>query len=104
MELNKPLEWEYSQKEITFDLNTNELKKYFNPYTKAYVELKQFFKKMNFHHRQGSVYCSNEIINNYTVLLIIDNLIKNHSWILDCLNEMDVTNVGDLHRVTNYFK
>lgn len=104
MDFKKQLLWEYSQKEITFDLNTNALKKYFIPYNKAYTELKKFFKEMNFHHRQGSVYCSNNVINNYTVLSIINNLIKKFPWMLECLNEMDVTNVGDLHRVTNYFK
>lgn len=104
MDLRKPFEWELSKKEIAFDLNTNKLKLYFKSYNKAYLELKNFFKMMNFHHRQGSVYCSNDIINNYKVLSIIDTLIKRFPWMLDCLTEMDVTNVGDLHRVTSYFK
>lgn len=104
MELNKPLLWEYSQKEIAFDLDTKALKKFFTPYNKAYAELKIFFNEMKFHHRQGSVYCSNDIINNYKVIYIIKLLIKRFPWMQECLTEMDVTNVGDLHRVTNYFK
>ena len=95
---------ELSKKEIAFDLKVKKLKRFFTPYTKAYKKLSDFFRKNHYEHRQGSVYCSINKITNYDALDLIRKLKHQNPWIVECLNEMDVTNVGNLHRVTNYIK
>ena len=42
------------RKAINFDLSVHELEKYYPDYRKAYYDVKRFFKKWGFEHRQGS--------------------------------------------------
>ena len=48
------------QKAINFDLSVHELEKYYPDYRKAYYDVKSFFKKHGFEHRQGSGYISRD--------------------------------------------
>ena len=96
------------RKEITFDLDVNELRTYFGDttkktkkYTKAYRELKKFFKKRNFEHRQGSVYCSNNGMLRAEIYELVDELKRECPWLITSLKRMDVADIGDLHELTS---
>ncbi len=81
-----------------------ELKKNFGAkkYAKGYEELYEFFcKNRDYEHRQRSVYCSNNRMTNKEVLITIIELTKKCPWLKMCLRRMDITNVGDLHEVTD---
>lgn len=95
------------RKEITFELDVNELRVYFGDtnkktkkYTKAYRELKKFFSKRDFEHRQGSVYCSKKVIQRADVYELVDELKKECPWLVTSLKRMDVTDIGELHELT----
>lgn len=95
------------RKEITFDLDVNELRVYFGDtskktkkYTKAYRELKKFFSKRDFEHRQGSVYCSKKALTKVQTLIIVNDLKVECPWLKSCLKRMDVANIGELHELT----
>lgn len=84
-------------------MKIKELKKYFgaNNYLKGYKELFEFFcKDRNFEHRQGSVYCSKNRMKLLEVTKILDELINNCPWLKNCLRIMDITEIGDVHEVT----
>lgn len=88
----------------TFDLILKELKKNFGAknYAKGYEELYKFFCiERDYEHRQRSVYCSNNPMSNKEALKTIINLTDNCPWMKSCLKRMDITNIGELHEVTN---
>lgn len=96
------------RKEITFDLDVNELRAHFGDtskktkkYTKAYRELKKFFSKRDFEHRQGSVYCSNKGMQRADVYELVDELKKECPWLTTSLKRMDVADIGELHELTS---
>lgn len=71
-------------------------------YSKAYDELYNFFcTERNFEHRQRSVYCSYIKMSQIEVYKTLLELTKECPWLKTCLRIMDVTNVGDLHEVTD---
>lgn len=95
------------RKEFTFDLKVDELKKEFGErnYTKGWEELERFFvKKKNFEHRQGSVYCSMKIMSIPNVYTFVDELKTACPWLKNCLTRMDVTDIGEIHELTNVIK
>lgn len=63
-------------------------------YHRAYYDMKTFFFKHNFIHKQGSGYVSKEKLNSQDVFLLIDDLCSEFPWIIECVEEFDVTNVG----------
>ena len=80
-------------KAINFDLDTNKLKAYFNPYNDAYYKIGKDLKKQGFVHRQGSGYVSKDKLNTLEVYIKIMNLVKNNPWLSTCAKKFDVTNV-----------
>lgn len=92
-----------TKKEFTFDLNTEEMDKYFGKpkCTKGYDELERFFTKRNFEHRQGSVYCSKDTMYSHDVIDIVGELIVQCPWLKTCLRRMDVADIGELHELTD---
>ena len=95
-----------SRKQIAFDLKQDLLKKYYPKpkvnlnsqyYKKAYGDLKEFFKNENWEHRQGSVYTSRDILTYYDVAKLMEKIAKDMPWLSDCVDTIDVTNVGEYH-------
>lgn len=97
-----------SRKQITFDLNQNALSKHYprpkltiNPryYKKAYRDISCFMKENSFEHRQYSVYTSKEPLTIYDVVELMDKLADKMPWLYDCVNEIDVTDIGEQHSI-----
>ncbi|MCL2176573.1 MAG: hypothetical protein FWB72_01275 [Firmicutes bacterium] len=95
-----------SRKQIAFDLKQEWLKEYYpkpaitlNPdhYKNAYYDLKRFFIKERWAHRQGSVYTSNYKLDDSEVSDIIDKLAKAMPWLTKCVRAIDVTDVSSQH-------
>lgn len=93
-------------KAINFDLSTYQLRKlYPKPnYRKAYDDLKRFFKRHDFSHRQGSGYISNQKLSTADIYDLMDDLVNELSWIGECVNKIDVTNVGQQHDLIELLK
>ena len=94
-----------ARKEFTFDLDTNSLKDIFGEksYAKAYNELFDFFCKFKgFEHRQGSVYCTNILMDDYDVWKVSCELQEKCPWIVKSLTRMDVTDIGKTHEITHW--
>jgi len=83
-------------KALNFDLDTHQLQKNYHGanYRHAYDDLRRFFQKHRFSHRQGSGYISD----------LMDELSQQLSWIGICVNKIDVTNVGLQHDLTELLK
>ncbi|MDE6913992.1 MAG: hypothetical protein K2P35_09895 [Lachnospiraceae bacterium] len=95
------------RKEFTFDLKVDALKEEFGEknYTKGWEELEKFFgKERNFEHRQGSVYCSLEKMSILDVYYLIDELKISCPWLRNCLTRMDVTDIGEIHELTDIIR
>jgi virulence-associated protein VapD len=74
------------RKEITFDLDVNELRAYFGDTR----ELKKFFSKRAFEHRQGSVYCSINVMRRVEVYELVDELKKECPWFEKCKTRVNM--------------
>ena len=98
------MENQLSRKQIAFDLKVKKLRNYFNPYTKAYYEIEDFFNDENFIHRQGSVYCSKYELTYADIIIIIHRLLIICPWVAECTTQMDFTIIGDLHSMNEYLK
>lgn len=77
-------------KAINFDLSTCQLReRYPKPnYRKAYDDLKRFFKRHNFSHRQGSGYISNEKLSTADIYDLMD-LLKSVDIMFDTVEVLD---------------
>lgn len=93
-----------SCKAVNFDLNVNNLKLYYDKgdYHNAYRDLKNFFEKNGFEHRQGSGYISIKPIKIDKVTLLCRDLTVQFPWISNCVNRFDVTEIGDTFDMTEY--
>ena len=65
-----------------------------NPAPKAYADIKKFFKKFNFEHRQGSGYISKDNIKNNDIIILITKMAIAFQWLSHCIKQIDVTNIG----------
>lgn len=101
---------EPSCKQITFDLNQDALSKYYprpklskNPlfYKKAYKDISRFMKKEGFKHTQYSVYVSNKKLYSYNITAMMKRMAKEMPWLSSCVNEIDVTDVGNQYKLKN---
>lgn len=97
-----------SRKQITFDLSQKALAKNYpkpkitiNPkfYKKAYKDISQFMKMNGFEHRQYSVYTSKDSLTTYDVVDLMEKLSKRLPWLYLCVNEIDVTDIGEQHSI-----
>jgi len=85
---------------INFDLDTNELKKFYGDnISKAYYDIKSFMKKNSFEHKQGSGYESTEKMNDKEVRYFRDKMYKSLPFLNDCTKKMYVTNVGETYDI-----
>jgi virulence-associated protein VapD len=95
-----------SRKQITFDLSQKALETYYpkpkatlNPkfYKKAYTDISKFLKKNGFEHRQFSVYISIHKMTMTDVTITMQLLADEMPWLIQCVNQIDVTNIGTQH-------
>lgn len=85
------------RKAINFDLSVHELEKYYPDYRKAYYDVKKFFKKKGFDHRQGSGYISKERLGQADIADLLDAMSTELPWMGECVTRIDVTNIGRQH-------
>lgn len=97
-----------SRKQITFDLSQKDLainyprpKITINPkfYKKAYRDISQFMKMNGFEHRQYSVYTSKKSLTTYGIVDLMEKLSQKLPWLYLCINEIDVTDIGEQYSV-----
>ena len=87
-----------SQKQISFDLRQESLKRYYpqNP-TQAYHDIRRFMESHGFEHRQSSVYVSLDKLTTLAVVSLTEQLAVALPWLSRCVNEIDVANIGVQH-------
>lgn len=87
-----------SQKQISFDLRQESLKRYYpqNP-TQAYHDIRRFMESHGFEHRQSSVYVSLDKLTTLDVVSLTEQLAVALPWLSRCVNEIDVANIGVQH-------
>lgn len=93
-------------KALNFDLDTHQLKKHYpgTNYRQAYDDLRRFFNRHHFSHRQGSGYISDEKLATADIYDLMDELSQQLPWIGICVNKIDVTNIGRQHDLTDLLK
>lgn len=93
-------------KALNFDLDTHRLKEQYPGinYHQAYDDLRRFFKRHQFSHRQGSGYISDTKLGTADVYDLMDELSQKLPWVGDCVNKIDVTNIGRQYDLTELLK
>ena len=95
-----------SRKQITFDLHQETLKQLYphtepppnaQYYKKAYQDIRRFMTANGFEHRQYSVYVSADKLTTLDVIGLMEQLAERFPWLSQCVNEIDVTNIGVQH-------
>lgn len=92
------------RKAINFDLSVHELEKYYPDYRRAYYDVKRFFRKRHFEHRQGSGYISKERLGQADVADLLDAMSTELPWMAECVTRIDVTNIGRQHDLKDALK
>ena len=84
-----------NKKLITFDLDISSLKEYYSgaDWHNAYRDIKNYLRKHDFEHRQGSCYISSKPISISEVNVICYDMNKKFPWFKQCVSEIDVSNV-----------
>lgn len=85
------------RKAINFDLSVHKLEKYYPDYRTAYYDLKRFFRKQGFEHRQGSGYVSKERLVQADIADLLDAMSIELPWMGECVTRIDITNIGRQH-------
>lgn len=93
-------------KALNFDLDTHHLQTDYPGvnYRQAYDDLRRFFKKHQFWHRQGSGYISDIKLGTADVYDLMDELSQQLPWIGNCVKKIDVTNIGQQHDLVELLK
>ncbi len=84
-------------KAINFGLSVHELEKFYQDYRKAYYDVKKFFARQRFDHRQGSGYVSRKKLAQADIIDLLDLMNTELPWMSDCVTKIDVTNIGAQH-------
>lgn len=86
------------RKALNFDLDTKKYEEYTSkPSPTAYIKIRNFLKKHDFEHRQGSGYISKESLNDGKVFAIIQSMAMEFDWLGYCVKQIDITNIGKQH-------
>lgn len=93
-----------ARKAINFDLSTNELKKRFKNTIEAYNQIKYFMLQNGFEHRQYSGYVSKEPMEDDDITVLTETLNEKFTWLKDCIQEFDVTDIGEQYSLNYIFK
>ena len=89
-------------KALNFDLDTHKLQEHYPGanYRQAYDDLRRFFKRHGFSHRQGSGYLSDQKLGTADIFDLMDELGRQFPWAGACVRKIDVTIVGRQHDLT----
>lgn len=93
-----------ARKAINFDLDTNELEKYFDDTREPYNQIKKFMLENDFTHKQYSGYASKNPMSNREISRISSEMIAKFEWLAPCLKVFDVTNIGKQYDLTEKLK
>ena len=63
-----------------------------------------FFERHEFEHRQASGYLSLAKLSTADIYDLMDELVQAFPWLGECVNRIDVTNVGQQHDLTDLVK
>ena len=87
----------HGRKAINFDLNDNLLKKYYpsKSHKNAWKDIKKYFERSNFTHRQYSGYVSINSMSMAEAGNIIGKMARKWNWLNKSVIQFDVTNVGE---------
>lgn len=93
-------------KAINFDMDTHYLSEYYPGlnYRQAYEDLRHFFERHRFSHRQGSGYISDIKLTTADIYDLVDELNQQLPWVGECVKKIDVTNVGRQHDLAELLK
>lgn len=93
-------------KALNFDLATKQLKEHYPGanYRQAYDDLRRFFNRHHFSHRQGSGYISDDKLSTADIYDLMDELSRQYPWLGICVSKIDVTNVGRQHDLIELLK
>ena len=82
-------------KALNFDLDSSRLRQIFGEKgrRKAYAQIKSFLTKNGFEHRQWSGYTSQKPMSYAEVYDIVFKMIDQCTWLPNCVNQFDATNV-----------
>ena len=88
---------------ITFDMDTNELKKQ-EMYPNAYDEIKKELSNIGFEWVQGSVYLTKEEKNSLTLIYKAINKLKSIEWFKLAVRDIRAFKVEDFSNFTEEVK
>lgn len=93
------------RKQITFDLDTKELEKYYptENWRNAYDVIKKHMVRHGFVWLQGSVYTSKGTLTTAEVTDILLELTINNPWLNLCMRDCRETNIGKEHSKNHIF-
>lgn len=88
-----------SRKQVTFDLDTKALEKYYpsDSWRNAYEVIKTHMKNNGFSWVQGSAYVSDKAISSTKVAAVLQELVNKNSWLNICMRDCRETNIGKEH-------
>ena len=94
------------KKQLTFDLDTNELKNEFGKgnYTKGYRLLKYFFDEKGFSRIQSSVYNSNDKMSKPSMVFLLLDLKTKEPWVKTCLKKISITNIKGVSNFEKFLR
>lgn len=94
-----------TRKQITFDLDTDAMKKYYpsDSWNNGYEVIKRHMKKNDFIWLQGSTYASEKPMSHVRVQGIINELIKDNPWLNKCMRDCRESNIGKEHNLNYMF-
>ena len=90
-----------ARRAINFDLNIVALRENYsvtNP-KGAYREIRSFFEKNGFFHRQGSGYCSKDKITDAELVKVMTEMFKTFPWLEVCTKKIDATDIGQIYDI-----
>ncbi len=87
-----------TRKQIAFDIDTNELEKYYpaKNWRYTYEVIKTFMMQRGFEHIQGSVYVSKKPMTYYKIITISKKLFNSYPYLHKAMRDIVVTEVGEI--------
>lgn len=90
------------RKALNFDLDTKKYEEFTGKHSPtAYAKIREFLKRNNFEHRQGSGYISKDSLNDGKIFAIIQSMSVELEWLRYCVEQIDVTNIGKQHSLVD---
>lgn len=94
-----------TRKQITFDLDTKALEKYYptKSWNNAYEVIKKHMMNNGFEWLQGSVYVSTKSVSSAKMTNILLALAEANPWLNLCMRDCRETNIGKEHSKNHIF-